>query len=423
MNLKAILIEKYRNNKELSKSFVWRLIQILTKQGTSALMFFIATHFLSKEDMGIYGYISSILLMLVIFSDFGISVSASRYIALYYNTEKEKVKRVFYNSFLIVFVASVLVASVVFLLKDSLFPKHFEYILYALPLVFLYPLTSLLDGIYRGLKKFKKLALVSIPTSVVGVILSLTLVTSYGLKGAILVQVFFFLIYSLLLLLLHREYQFKFEKKIVRDIGKYSLYFGIASLGYYFFSKVNVLILGGYDLFKEIAVYELLNKVYVLFLIPFTVLGQVLAPNIVEIFSKKMYRDIRKIFRKMLLYMMVVNIFFVPLSILLARFGIGLLFPIYADSTLTSLLLPVALTYMVAVPVVVINAGIITSTGHANLMAIQNVISGILNVLLNIWVVGRYGYIGVVWVTFGIQIISTLILYIVYYSKLSKPIC
>ena len=62
----------------------------------------------------------------------------------------------------------------------------------------------------------------------------------------------------------------------------------------------------------------------------------------------------------------------------------------------------------------------ITSTGHAKLMAIQNMISGAINVILNIIVVRRYGYVAVVWVTFTVQLISNIVLYIFYSSKLRK---
>jgi O-antigen/teichoic acid export membrane protein len=420
MNLKKLLIQKYQNNKELSKSFIWRLIQILSKQGTSGLMFFIATYFLTKEEMGIYGYVSSILLMLVIFSDFGISISTSRYITLYNTTQKEKVNKVFFNSLLIILTVSVVVVSTVLILKESIFPRHLEYIYYALPLVLITPLTSVLDGIYRGLKKFKKLATVSLCNSVLGITISYILVTNFQLKGAILAQAVYFGIYAIILFILQKGYEFKIEKKIIKDIGKYSMYFGIASLGHYFFSKVNVLILGGYNLLEEIAVYELLNKVYTIFLIPFSVLGQVLAPNIVEMFSLKKYRDVKGIFKRILSYMLLLNIVFIPVSMIVARFGISTLFPIYSDGILMALLLPVTLTFSVAIPVVVINTGIITSTGHAKLMAIQNVVSGTVNVILNILIVREYGYVGVIWVTFAIQLLSTLFLYIIYYSKISK---
>jgi O-antigen/teichoic acid export membrane protein len=105
---------------------------------------------------------------------------------------------------------------------------------------------------------------------------------------------------------------------------------------------------------------------------------------------------------------------------LVSYFGIGIVFPIYSGEILKSIILPVTLTYAVALPVVVINAGMITSTGHANLMAIQNVISGVVNVALNIVVIRMYGYLGVIWVTFVVQLVSTIVLYRVYYVKLKR---
>jgi len=285
MNIKKFLISKYKGNKELANSFKWRLTQILFKQGTTAVMFFVATYFLPKRDMGIYNYITATLLLLTTLTDFGISTSTSRYVTLYNTKSKERVKRIFFNSSIIIFFVSILVASFVFLFRDSLFEKHFQYLIYALPMIFIFPMTSLMDGIYRGLKRFRKLAIISIINSIIGIIASYFLVTNFGLIGAILSPLTFFSSYLIFLLLLHKEYEFKIEKKILKDVVGYALFFGVATLGYYFLSKVNILILGSYDLFEEIAVYELLNKMNNELLIPFIVLGHILAPMVVELFA------------------------------------------------------------------------------------------------------------------------------------------
>ncbi len=116
MNLKDLIIQKFKKNKEFSKFFVWRLVQVLGKQGTSAVMFFIATFFLAKEDMGIYNYVFSALSLLVIFSDFGISTATSKYITQYNTVDKEKVNRVLFNSGLIIFGISILVSLITLLL-------------------------------------------------------------------------------------------------------------------------------------------------------------------------------------------------------------------------------------------------------------------------------------------------------------------
>jgi O-antigen/teichoic acid export membrane protein len=141
---------------------------------------------------------------------------------------------------------------------------------------------------------------------------------------------------------------------------------------------------------------------------------------VVELFAKKNHEKVVTLFKKLLKYLLLSIIIFIPVSMLVSYFGIGIVFPIYSGEILNSIILPVTLTYAVAVPVVVINAGMITSTGHANLMAIQNVISGVVNVILNIIVIRIYGYLGVIWVTFVVQLVSTIVLYRVYYVKLKR---
>jgi O-antigen/teichoic acid export membrane protein len=420
MNLRELFLLKFKKNKELSKSFAWRLVQLLGKQGASALMFFISVYFLTKEDMGIYNYVFSALTLLVMFADFGISTATSKYVAEYNSIRKERVRRVLFNSGSIVLLISTLAFVFTLLFGERLFPEYYQYLLISLPLVFLSPMSSLLDGVYRGLKKFKTLSVLTLVSGAIAILASYFLVQAYGLTGAILAQIVLFLIMTVLLFLFNGSMEFKYDRKILKDIGTYSIYFGIATLGYYLFSKVNILILGQYGLLEEIAVYELLNKMFTVYLIPFSVLGQVLAPNVVELFALKRYESIRSAFKKLLLYLSGLGILFIPVSMIVSKVAIDILLPEYSNGVLIALLFPMALTYAKMIPGAAINSGIITSTGHAGIMAVLNVISGILNVLLNIWAVREYGYLGVVWVTLVIQMISLVVLYLVYYSKLKE---
>jgi len=414
------MTSKYFSLRKNLTPFLWRLTQVLFKQGTTAIMFFIATYFLTKEDMGVYAYVSSMLLLLALFTDFGISTSTSRYVALYNSEDKEKVKRIFFNVSLVILVATVVVLVIFIFLKDILSVQYPDYLLLTLPMIFIYPMTSLMDGIYRGLKEFKKLALFTILNSVVGIGGAYLLVTNFGLNGTVVAPLLYFSSYLIILLIAYRGYQFVLDRKIVKDVTTYAMYFGIAALGHYLFSKMNVLILGSQNLLEEVAVYELLNKINTELLLPFIVLGQILAPNVVEDFSKKRFENIQKQFRKNLVLTLLAAIIFLPLSILITFVAVNLFFPIYSGDILQSLLLPVALTFSTAVPVVVINTGMITSTGHGKLMAIQNIITGIVNVLLNLFIIKSHGYIAVVWVTFAVQLISNTILYLIYSSKLKK---
>lgn len=414
------MTSKYFSLRKNLTPFLWRLTQVLFKQGTTAIMFFIATYFLTKEDMGVYAYVSSMLLLLALFTDFGISTSTSRYVALYNSEDKEKVKRIFFNISLVILVATVMVSVIFILLKDIFSVQYSDYLLLTLPMIFIHPMTSLMDGIYRGLKEFKKLALFTILNSIVGIGGAYLLVTNFGLNGTVVAPLLYFSSYLIILLIAYRGYQFVLDKKIVKDVTTYAMYFGVAALGHYLFSKINVLILGSQNLLEEVAIYELLNKINTELLLPFIVLGQILAPNVVEDFSKKRFENIQKQFRKNLVLTLLAAIIFLPLSILITSVAVNLFFPIYSGEILQSLLLPVALTFSTTVPVVVINTGMITSTGHGKLMAIQNIITGIVNVLLNLFIIKSHGYIAVVWVTFAVQLISNTILYLIYSSKLKK---
>ena len=414
------MTSKYFSLRKNLTPFLWRLTQVLFKQGTTAIMFFIATYFLTKQDMGVYAYVSSMLLLLALFTDFGISTSTSRYVALYNSEDKEKVKRIFFNVSLVILVATVVVLVIFILLKDILSVQYPDYLLLTLPMIFIHPMTSLMDGIYRGLKEFKKLALFTILNSIVGIGGAYLLVTNFGLNGTVVAPLLYFSSYLIILLIAYRGYQFVLDKKIVKDVTTYAMYFGVAALGHYLFSKINVLILGSQNLLEEVAIYELLNKINTELLLPFIVLGQILAPNVVEDFSKKRFENIQKQFRKNLVLTLLAAIIFLPLSILITSVAVNLFFPIYSGEILQSLLLPVALTFSTTVPVVVINTGMITSTGHGKLMAIQNIITGIVNVLLNLFIIKSHGYIAVVWVTFAVQLISNTILYLIYSSKLKK---
>jgi len=420
MNPIKEILSKLKNNKEFSRNFIWRCVQTFGKQGTSFFLFIIATYLISKENMGIYNYVFSALYLLTIFADFGISTATSKYVAEYNVVNKDKLKKVLFNTSFIVFVISVVVTILTILFGARWFGEYNKYLLYISPLVFLSPLTSLYDGIYRGLKRFKELAIISLVAGGVSLGIAYFGTKFLGLTGALLTQDAMYLIYAIILAARYWEWEPKLDKKVISDIGKYSLAFGIATLGYYLFSKVNVLIMGKYGLLEEIATYELLNKIFTFYLLPFTILGQVLSPYITEAFALKKYSNVKKIFLKSLLYLGLLSLVFVPVTYFGTKFAVSILMPQYDTALLAMILLPVTITYAKNVFGAPINSGIIVSTGHAGIMTILNIVAGGTNVLLSIWAIKQYGFMGVIWVTLIVQVFFSVILNVIYFNKLSK---
>lgn len=420
MNPIKEILSKLKNNKEFSKNFIWRCVQTFGKQGTSFFLFIIATYLLSKENMGIYNYVFSALYLLTIFADFGISTATSKYVAEYNVVNKDKLKRVLFNTSFIVFLISIVVTILAIIFGPGWFGEYNKYLVYILPLVFLSPLTSLYDGIYRGLKRFKELAIISLIAGGISLVIAYFGTKTLGLTGALLTQDAMYLIYAIILAIRYREWVPKLDKKVILDIGKYSLAFGVATLGYYLFSKVNVLIMGKYGLLEEIATYELLNKIFTFYILPFTILGQVLAPYITEAFTLKKYSKVKNVFLKSLLYFGILSLIFVPVTYFGTKFAVSMLMPQYDTALLAMILLPVTITYAKNVFGAPINSGIIVSTGHAGIMTILNIVAGGTNVLLSIWAIKQYGFMGVIWVTLIVQVFFSIILNILYFNKLSK---
>jgi O-antigen/teichoic acid export membrane protein len=334
--------------------------------------------------------------------------------------DKKKLKRVLFNTSIVVIGIATVISVLIFLFGDKWFGEYNKYMIYTLPIIFFSPLSSLYDGIYRGLKRFKKLAISSLCVGVLVLISVIILVPKFGLTGALIARNGMYAILFVVLAVGYKDVKFEFDKKVISDIFKYSLAFGIATLGYYMFSKVNVVILGKYNFLEEIATYELLNKIFNTYLLPFTILGQVLAPYTTELFALKKKKEVKNQYFKASKYLILLSLVFIPISILVTKLIIQWFIPAYDNELLTALLLPVALTFAKSVYSAPINAGFIVATGDAGIMTVLNIISGTLNVILSIFAIEKFGYMGLIWTTLIVQAISLLILQLIYMKRLKK---
>ena len=152
----------YKKHKESIHNFFWRATQIVGKDGIVFLIFLISARLLTSYEFGIYNYVLAIIFFLIIFGDFGISTATSKYVAEYNATDKKKLKLVLFNSGIIILGLTILITILTLILGPWYLKEKYVYVLWLLPLIFLAPMTSLYDGIYRGLKKFKQLSKISL---------------------------------------------------------------------------------------------------------------------------------------------------------------------------------------------------------------------------------------------------------------------
>lgn len=418
--MKTLLKKHYNNHKEIIHNFIWRSLQIFGKQGITFLIFILCAKMLTPYDFGIYNYALAIIFFLIIFGDFGISTATSKYVAEYNVTDKDKLKSVLFNSGIIILGLTILITILTLIFGPLYLKEKYIYVLWLLPLIFLAPMTSLYDGIYGGLKRFKQLAIISIIIGVLSIPFVYLLVKNYGLIGALIAQNLFYLILLIGLGFGYKNFHLKLDKEVIKEIGLYSFTFGVAVIGYYLFSRVGILILGHYNYIEEIAVYELLNKIFILALTPFIILGTIVAPNFTKMYVQRDYKKILSKFKKYFLIFLFGAIIFAILSYLVFPSIFLIFFKEYYNSTLLIMLTPMILIYSSLLYCTVINSGIIIATGYAKILTYTNVVLGVSNVFLSVLLLNYFGFMGVIYATLILTVIAVTIYHVVYYRKIKN---
>lgn len=416
--MKKIILLQYLKHQDTINNFIWRTLQIGSKQGIIFIIFIICAKLLSTYEFGVYNYIFTIIFFLIMFGDFGISTATSKYVAEYNIINKEKLKCVLFNSEIIILSLTTLITIITLIIGPVYLKDKYTYFLYLLPLIFLIPLTSLYDGIYRGLKRFKQLAIIFLIVGLFSLIFIYFLIQKYGLIGALISQNLFYLILFLILSLNYKEFNFKLNKNVIKEVGKYSFVYGLAIMGNYLFIRFGILVLGHYNYIEEIAVYELLNKIFMIFVLPFTILGQVVAPNFTISYTKNEYGVIYKKLKQYTICFFIIGIILGSLFYFIMPELIKVFFPKYYNQIFFNIFILSLIIFITNIWAATVDAGIIIPTGYASLMAKFYLILGFFGVFLSLVLTNYFGYFGTIFSFTICSLLMTVVLRVFYFRKL-----
>jgi O-antigen/teichoic acid export membrane protein len=408
------ILRKYRQHSILINNFIWRSIQILGKSGVTFFIFFISAKLLPPFEFGVYNYLITLIMLLVIFGDFGISSACTKYIAEFNVLDNQKVKQLPFNaSILIISLATIISILTVTIGRAYLIDK-FQYVIYLIPMLFFVPLTSLYDGIYRGLKKFKELSILFLSVGTFSIVLSLILILKFGLIGALLGKTILYGILSLSLIVSYKNYSFRLSFPIIKTILSYSIILGISSLGYYLYNGIDIIILGHFGFIESINSFKLFNTALNITVLAFSIFGQIIAPDITHLYAKQKYRVVITKFEKYLKLSLLLSL---PLFI-----SFLFIFPIVVKILLPHLYNTEAITIfrilsftVVSVLVNAVLSNFIVATGNIKL-GLLTIPFGLLNLSLNLIFIKLFGAIGVAYSTLLtvnlINITSSILLYL-----------
>jgi O-antigen/teichoic acid export membrane protein len=410
------LMGRYRR---LIFDYMWRSLQVFGKQGITFLIFILCAKLLDPHTFGIYNYILAIIFLLITFSDFGVSVATSKYVAEYNATDKEKLKLVVFNSSLIIVGLAAILSMLTLIIGPLYLKEKYIYALFLLPMLFIVPMASLYDGVYRGLRKFKQLSMISLSVGLISFVIVYYLIKMYGLVGALISQNIFYLLLFLALAMGHREYRLKLSNEVIKDIGKYSLMIALSTIAFFLYTRVDIIILGHFGYVEEIGYYEIINKLFLLLVLPFNLLAQVVAPEVASLNAMKKLDRIKQKYQRYLIFMAITAIAYTLIIYFIFPAMIKLFFKAYFNEvmilsfTILIFLLPFKLWGVFQTQAFVI------STGHAKIIALVTTVGGILNVFFDVIFIKVVGFVGVFWVTVIIHSLSILLVTTLY-SKVNR---
>lgn len=417
-----IISNLYKNNQSNLNNLFWRSLQTLGKEGISSLTFFICAVILSPYNFGIFSYILSIISLLIIFSDFGISGSITKFVSEYGVTDKEKIKTVIFNSIVLIIIVSIIVSFITIIFGKNYLKENYFLVKCALPMALFIPLCSLFDGVFRGLKKFKQLSIISLVIGALSLFIILILIKYFNLIGALLSRNIYYILLFFALIITIRSVKLSLDFKILSKIVKYSTIIGITSLMFFLYTKADILILKHFGYILEIGYYEIIIKLTELLILPFIVFGQVIAPNITEYFVKDEYQKVKTKALKHIIFSIVFSVILTISFYFILPFIIKSFFLKYYNESLLNMMYLLLLILPIRMIGQVVNNGYTLSTGNAGLNMITMIPAGILNVLLDIIFIKYFGYIGVVYSTMICFSFGSISLIIMFFIKLNKLI-
>ncbi len=395
----------------------WRTLQIVARNGFSFAIFYLASLFLPKEDFGYYNYILKMAFLVTLFVDFGISMAVSKYTAEFNIEANQKIKTLLTNSIIITLFLALVASIIIGLLNIFWLKAAQSHIIHLIPLFFLVPLTSLFDAVFRGLKRFRELSLITFFTGLISLLAFYFLISIYGLLGAFYAQNIFYLSMLLGLWGYFKTGPFVFDRKLFNDTYKYGLTIGVIGVFMFLSTQVDVLFLGYFNYYTEVAYYEIIFRFLTFLMMPFAILGHVLAPDFTKNFIGKQYQWVKIKLKKSIIFSLIISILvclilYVTLPFIFERF-----FSKYNSVELqkmSNIMLILFFSSMLNgfIPLIAI------ATGHARWGMYFIVGVGILNVFFDYFSIIHWGIWGLIYSTVIIKSVANVSFIAYYYFKL-----
>jgi O-antigen/teichoic acid export membrane protein len=330
------LILKFKQSSILRRIVIgsfWNALLNLYSKGISFIGTVIIIRLLGREAFGEFGMLNTTISMFGMFTTFSISQTATKYIAQFRDSDKEKAGRIIGLSFLFSASLGILVFIVVSIFADALAVKslnapHLTGFLKLMAIGLLFgAVNGAQNGIIAGFEAFKTNALIGILSGTILTGIKVLITYLYGFKGAVIGMtiepVFTYLITFFVTRKIMHSYQVRVilkgalnESRILISYSLPSLLSGILVLPTTWYTMTILAKSGGG--YNEVGAYNAANQWYnVLIFIPYILVSTFL-PVFSEKLAKNQKKEVNRIIKNAIF---LISAIFILLSLIFLVFG------------------------------------------------------------------------------------------------------
>ncbi|MDD5638553.1 MAG: flippase [Candidatus Pacebacteria bacterium] len=395
---------------------ITRVLQLILGIGTSVII----ARVLGPEGKGVYSLALLLPTLLITFTNLGIGPASVFYLGKKKYSSKEVLGANIIFSGLISIFALMVGLIIVFFFPEKLFPGvPQEYLLLALSLIPLQVLLTFVVDVLLGLQKIKKYNFIQlIPTFIYLILIAVFLLGfHFGVKAAIIAEVLSLFVGCIILFINTKKETggivFSFTKEIRKDFFSYGIkaYFGnIFSFIHY---RIDQFMLNIFLNPTAVGVYSIAVGISEKIWLVSQSASTVLFPRVSSETDAKRLKEFTPMVCRNILWITVL------LSLFLCLIAPWLIVLLYSDQYLESILpFRILLIGAVALAGSKILANDFAGRGKPMINTYISIASVVLNIILNILWIPKFGIIGAAWAT-AISYSVIFLINIFVYAKIS----
>ena len=407
-------------NLKLSKTMKdvqWSFISLVTASFSHLLLRIVLGRELGPSGLGLYTLVFTIYMFGMQFAAFGIGAALTKYIAQYHD-DLPKIKEYVTSGVLGSMVSGTVFGILLYLLSGIISIQFFHNpemtdLLKITALCFPFiAMQKVVIGALNGMRKMKLYAIVNIVQNVSVMVVSIILVMLFdmGVRGAVIgyvVPTILIGVLSLTLIKGNFSINMGILRTAIREISWFGFYVVLANSIGIINTQIDSLMIGHFMSETDVGYYA----VAVLFMQAITLLPQavqrVTNPSIARYYGKKDYGNIRHLIKGTMFKISVITILIVSFLVV---FGKVLIEIIFTTEFLPAYIPLLILLIGYAIYAAFISVGTcLSSIGKIKIVFRISLVCAILNTLLNIILIPRFGLVGAASATSISLVFTTLI--------------